>query len=251
MQGEALKRFDLMALHVDGYEIQRNGRFGIDEDFVAKLQAALPKLPPYQINKLGYLQEWIEDWKSGNQGHNVSPNFTFYPGRSITLRGQPELANAIRKWMDAHPSRGGFIINWDMCIWARLERPEQVSACIQTYMKNGPATNLHNRGANQSDASFGFTAGVAESLLQSHADEISLLPALPAGWTDGSVWGLRARGGYVVDLQWKGGKLESATIRAGSNSRVPIRVRNGEKTADLTINAGEVARLNAELRPAI
>ena len=112
-------------------------------------------------------------------------------------------------------------------------------------MSRGPALNLHNAGANQSDASFGFAAGVAEALVQSHAGEISLLPALPAGWEDGSASGLRARGGYDVSLQWKGGKLQTADIHSLKGGA--IKVRSGQKTATITIKPGEAVHLNADM----
>jgi alpha-L-fucosidase 2 len=218
---------------------------GVDEEFRGRLEAALTRLPPYRINRLGYLQEWIEDWKAGDQGHNVSPNFTLYPGSSITLRGTPELAAAIQKWMETRRGRGGWPTAWDISVWARLERGDRVSAWIQAFVRNSLAPNLHNSGSNQSDANFGFTAGVAEALLQSHADEISLLPALPTGWSDGSVEGLRARGGFEVSLEWKGGKLQSAEIR---NAGAPAcKVRYGAKTAEFALKAGQVLCLDADL----
>ena len=123
---------------------------------------------PYQIGSSGYLQEWIEDWNAGAQGHNVSPNFTFSPGSSITLRRDPLFAAAIQRWMEAHPARGGFPAAWDISVWARLERGDKVGEGIRAFVSKSVAANLHNAGANQSDATFGFTAGVAESLLQSH-----------------------------------------------------------------------------------
>ena len=218
---------------------------GVDEDFRGKLEAALTRLPPYQMNRLGYLQEWIEDWQAGPQGHNCSPNFTFYPGSSITLRRDPQLAAAIQKWMEKRRSRGGWPAAWDICVWARLERGDKVGAGVETFVRNSLAPNLHNSGSNQSDASFGLTAGVAESLLQSHAGEISLLPALPAGWSDGSVTGLRARGGFEVDIRWKGGKLQSAEIR--NTSATPCKVRYGAKTAEFSLKPGETIRVDANL----
>jgi alpha-L-fucosidase 2 len=109
----------------------------------------------------------------------------------------------------------------------------------------GPGLNLHNVGSNQSDASFGFTAAVAEALLQSHTDEISLLPAVPTNWRDGSVSGLRARDGYEVSMKWQGGKLQSAEI---SNAKGGTsKVRNGAKTATLTVKPSATLRVNAEL----
>ncbi len=225
--------------------IEASRILGVDADFRAKLEDALTKIPPYQIGNSGFVQEWIEDWKTGPQGHNVSPNFAFYPGNSLTLRGNPEFAAAYQKWLEAHPPRGGFIVAWDIAMWARLERGDQVAKCIEAYMSRGPALNLHNARANQSDASFGFAAAVAEALVQSHAGEISLLPALPAGWDDGAVSGLRARGEYDVSLQWMGGKLQSADIHGLEGGA--IKVRYGPRTATITIKPGETAHLKADL----
>ena len=221
---------------------------GVDADFRVKLEDALTRIPPYQIGSSGFVQEWIEDWKSGPQGHNVSPNFAFYPGCSITLRGNPEFATAYQKWVETHRPGGGFIVAWGIAVWARLERGDQVAKCIEAYMGRGPAPNLHNAGANQSDASFGFTAAVAEALVQSHAGEISLLPALPAGWDDGSVSGLRARGAYDVSMRWRGGKLQAAGLHGLKGGA--IQVRCGQKVASLTIKPGEVVHLNADLAAA-
>ncbi len=221
---------------------------GVDADFRARLEGALAKLPPYQINRLGCLQEWIEDWKAGDQGHNCSPNFPFYPGNSITLRGTPELAAAIGQWMETRRPGGGFPSVWYISVWSRLERGDRAAAFISAFVANSVALNLHHRGANQSDATLGFTAGVAEALLQSHAGEISLLPALPSGWSDGSVSGLRARGGFEVSMAWRSGKLQSAAIRNGS-ATADCRVRHGEKTASFSFAPGATIRLNSELIP--
>ena len=225
--------------------IEASETLGVDEAFRAKLRAALDRLPPYRINRLGCLQEWIEDWKAGDQGHNCSPNFPFCPGSSITLRGTPELAAAIGKWMETRRPGGGFPSVWYISVWSRLERGDKAAAFISAFVAKAVAPNLHNSGANQSDASFGFTAGVAESLLQSHAGEISLLPALSSSWTEGSVSGLRARGGCEVSIQWKDGKLQSAEIRSQPGGL--RKIRSGNRTATLSFKPGEVIRLNAEL----
>jgi alpha-L-fucosidase 2 len=225
--------------------IEASKLLDVDEDFRAKLEAALKRLPPYQINRQGYLQEWIDDWESGKQGHNCSPNFPFYPGCSITLRGNPDLAGAIQKWMETRKPGGGFPSVWYICVWSRLERGDKTSPFITSFVANAVAPNLHNRGANQSDATFGFTAGVAESLLQSHAGEISLLPAVSTNWKDGSLSGLRARGGFEVSLQWKDGALLSAQIRADNAG--PRSVRCGRKTRALSFQTGQTVRLDANL----
>ena len=211
-----------------------------DEDFGAKLADAIKKLPPYRVNSHGFLQEWIEDWTPGTEGHNVSPNFPLFPGSTITLRGSPELAGAINKWMETRQPRGGWITAWDTSVWARLERGEKVQQWLDTLVRNSLADNLHNRGSNQSDASYGLTAAVAEALLQSHAGELALLPALPPQWSSGSIRGLRARGGFEVDAAWRDGKLSEAVIRSLNGGST--RLRYGSVTRDVKLSKGDAYR---------
>jgi alpha-L-fucosidase 2 len=218
---------------------------GVDEDFRSKLSVALKRLPPYRINSRGYLQEWIEDWRGGAEGHNVSPNFPIFPGSTITLRGDPELAAAINQWMETRRARGGWITAWDTSVWARLERGEKVEQWMRSLIRTSLADDLHNRGSNQSDANFGLTAAIAEALLQSHAGEIGLLPALPPSWGAGSVSGLRARGGFEVAMRWKDGKLQSATIRNAASATA--KVRYGGRTTEVPVKSGRTVHLNADL----
>ena len=218
---------------------------GVDEEFGGQLDAALKRLPPYQIDRRGHLQEWLEDWQPGDQGHNMSPHFSFFPGNSITLRGAPDLAAALLHGMDARHSKGGWPLAWDICMWARLERGDQVAAGVRTMVGHSLAPNLHNKGSNQSDASFGLTAGIAEALLQSHAGELSLLPALPTGWRNGSVSGLRARGGFEVALEWHDGRLQMAEIR--HRNAATCKVRYGSRSAAFALKPGEPIRFNGDL----
>jgi alpha-L-fucosidase 2 len=214
----------------------------IDKGFGDKLEEALEKIPPYQIGKDGFLQVWIEDWIRGNEGHNESPNFGFFPGNSITLRGNPKIAEAIEKWLE--PRRIWLFWNstCDINYWARLENGEKTDTVIKQFFltptgRGGIGNNLHNTGANQSDANFGYTAGVAECLLQSHAGEISLLPALPVSWKNGSVTGLRARGGFEVNMEWRDGKLTKAEIKSLLGN--PCVVRADGKTTNYSPAKGE------------
>ena len=126
--------------------IEASKLLGVDEEFRARLEAALTRIPPYRINGRGFLQEWIEDWKPGSQGHNVSPDFPFYPGSSITLRGNPELARAIGNWMETRRPRGGWPTAWDLAMWARLERGDRVAACMRAIVRNSLAPQPAQRG---------------------------------------------------------------------------------------------------------
>jgi alpha-L-fucosidase 2 len=217
--------------------------FNVDQDFSVKLAEALDKIPPYMIGKDGLLQVWTEDWIRGNEGHNMSANFGFFPGNSITLRGNPEITAAIQKWLEPRVSRLSWTSAWDICDWARLENGARADTAIRQFFRVAPmrggasnqiprggiGNNLHNPSSNQSDANFGFTAGVAECLLQSHTGEISLLPALPASWKAGSVTGLKARGGFEVSIEWKDGKLTRAEITSLLGNSCVVRI-NGKTT---------------------
>ena len=223
-----------------GHCIEAENILGTDKSFGDRLSATLPKLPPYRINSHGYLQEWIEDWVGGSEGHNVSPNFPFFPGSTITLRGNPDLAGAIAKWMETRQARGGWITAWDTAVWARLERGEKVEQWLGALMRSSLADNLQNSRNNQSDANFGLTAAIAESLLQSHAGEISLLPALPPSWSSGSIRSLRARGGYEVDIAWRDGKLTESTIHSLNGGTAKLRY--GSVTREVNFSKGETYR---------
>lgn len=221
-----------------------------DHEFGKKLAEALKKIPPYQIGKDGLLQVWIEDWKRGNEGHNMSANFGFFPGNSITLRGNPEIAAAIRNWLEPRNVNMGWPTAWDICDWARLENGEKAETVIRNFFLEtggrGIGNNLHNTRYNQSDANYGFTAGIAECLLQSHAGEISLLPALPSSWKNGSVSGLRARGGFEVNMSWSNGKLTDCEIKSILGN--PCVVRYREKTNTYNIQAGRSIKLSGDIQ---
>ncbi|HWA87084.1 MAG TPA: glycoside hydrolase family 95 protein [Opitutus sp.] len=219
----------------------------VDDDFRAKLAAALPKLPPYRINRRGHLQEWIEDWQGGDEGHNVSPNFPLFPGSSITPRDNPELAGAIEKWMETRHPRGGWITAWDACIWARLHRGAKVHEWLQALWQHSLADNLQNARFNQLDANFGLTAAIAESLLQSQAGEIELLPALPPEWSTGSVRGLRARGGFSVDLFWRDGRLTRAVVGNATGHASSARIAYAGRSVNLSLAPGASQTLDAAL----
>lgn len=225
---------------------------GVDGDFSTELAEALDRIPPYLVGSDGMLQGWIEDWTRGRENHNWSGTFGLFPGNSITLRGTPELAAAVEAWLEPRPVTSFWNSAIDICQWARLENGDKADEVLRKiFMTNGRrfggfGNNLHFSGSNQSDINFGLTAAMAETLLQSHAGEISILPALLPGWKQGgSVTGLKARGGYEVSISWKDGELVSCTVK--STLGHPFTVRYGEKTKDFELAAGQSVTFGAGL----
>ncbi|MFC5451624.1 glycoside hydrolase family 95 protein [Paenibacillus aestuarii] len=202
----------------------------------AELASALERLKPLQIGKRGQLQEWSEDWDDEDVHHrHVSHLFGVFPGRQLTKKAAPQLFEAARQSLEQRGDGGtGWSLAWKIGLWARFQDGNRALRLISNLLQlvEDDGTNYHRGGvyANlfdahppfQIDGNFGFTAGVAEMLLQSHADGISLLPALPDAWPSGSVRGLRARGAFGVSLTWEHQRVQAAEVdsRAGGSCRV-------------------------------
>lgn len=216
----------------------------VDPDFRAELGKAMARLRPYQIGSRGQLLEWGEEFAEPEPQHrHCSHLFGLHPGRQITPRGTPELAAAARRSLELRGDGGtGWSKAWKINFWARLGDGDHAHKMLQELLTQSTQANLLDVCPPfQIDGNFGGCAGIAEMLLQSHAGEIQLLPALPGAWPAGAIKGLRARGGFAVDLAWRDGALTSTVIHSLGGKT--CRVRYGEKTVDLETDPGESRRL--------
>lgn len=223
------------------------------EATMLEVEKALPRLQKPKIGSDGRLMEWNEEFKESEPGHrHASHLFALHPGRQITKHGTPELAVAARKALEGRLAAGGGHTGWSRAwivnFWARLGAGDQALDNIQALLAKSTLPNLFDTHPPfQIDGNFGGVAGICEMLLQSHTGEIELLPALPTSWSTGFVTGLRARGGYEVDLTWKKSALDSAVIR-NVNGAEECRVRLGNKVVKLKVPQGQTISLNAKLK---
>ncbi len=232
----------------------------VDDDLRQRLENARAKLPPLQVGRHGQLQEWMEDFEDAIPNHrHTSHLISLYPEHQISPRTTPELARAAEVTIE----RRIHAPNWEQSEWgranlvvyyARLLKGNDAHESLRGLLAKATEDNLLTissagvAGADQNifaiDGNTAGSAGIAEMLLQSQAGEIEFLPALPASWLNGAIHGLRARGGYVVGIEWRAGKLAGATVSSLHGGSIPVRY--GDRKTAIHLRAGEEIHLRPE-----
>ena len=227
---------------------------GMDREFRNDIAAKRDRLLAPKIGKWGQLQEWMVDRDDPKDDHrHMSHLVAVHPGNQISVQKTPALAEAARVSLNARGDVStGWSTAWKINLWARLHDGDRAYKLIGNLLRlvgdsrmnykdgGGLYANLFDTHPPfQIDGNFGYTAGVCEMLLQSHAGEIHLLPALPKSWPTGEITGLRARGNIEVDIQWQDGKLVKATLHPKQDGS--FKVRYGKKVEELQLRAGQTA----------
>lgn len=229
--------------------IYASNELGIEDDFVREVVEAKNELAGPKIGSDGRLMEWAHEFPEVEPGHrHISHLFAVHPGEQINPWDTPDLVAAAKKSLDYRIANGGGHTGWSaawlISQYARIFDGNDAKKSLNTVLRKSTSPNLFGQHPPfQMDANFGTTAGIAEMLLQSHAGVLHLLPALPAEWADGSVKGLKARGGFTVDISWKDGRIVNATIYSENGGNIRLLYR--DDTSELSLKVGETYEYKA------
>lgn len=211
--------------------IKASEELNIERDFKDQIKTAMDKLPKYKINKFGGIQEWFKDFEEKEPGHrHISHLFGLYPGKEITEYKNEALIEGCKNTLSRRLAQGGGHTGWS-CAWiinfyARLKDSELAYKYLKILLSKLTYPNLFCvHPPFQIDGNFGGTAGIAEMLIQSHTEYIEILPAIPKEWKTGEVKGLKARGGFIVDIAWEDNKLTQLKIKATATGICNIKYR--------------------------
>ncbi|KYG32363.1 glycosyl hydrolase family 95 catalytic domain-containing protein [Alkalihalobacillus trypoxylicola] len=222
-----------------------------DTAYQKELMELRSKLPSPQIGKHGQIMEWLEDYEEAEPGHrHISQLFALHPGNQISPSQTPELAEAAKTTLERRLQFGGGHTGWSRAwiinMWARLEDGEKASENLQQLLAQSTLPNLFdNHPPFQIDGNFGGTAGIIEMLIQSHLNEIHLLPAIPKEWHSGYVKGLRTKGGFEIEMEWKEHRLTKVFIHSLKGNtchlryKSKIQVLNSNKPIEVKVNSIE------------
>jgi alpha-L-fucosidase 2 len=224
-----------------------------DADLVQKIEAAKAKLAPTRVNAEGRLMEWIEDYEETDPHHrHCSPLWGLHPGNQITA-ATPELLKGARLLLERRGDAStGWSMAWKSNFWARLRDGDRSRKLLSMLIGHGAGNLFCLHPPFQIDGNFGGTSAIAEMLLQSQqldakgAPVIDLLPALPTAWAEGKITGLKARGGFTVNLEWKAGKLANVTVVSALGG--PATLRSGDTTVSVTTTKGGTLKFDANLK---
>jgi alpha-L-fucosidase 2 len=245
--------------------IEASEILGRDKEFADTLKQVIPRIAPYQIGKFGQLQEWLEDKDDPNNKHrHVSHLWGVHPGKEINWKETPALMEAAKKSLIARGDEGtGWSLAWKINIWARFRDGNHAWKMVQMLLRQqgqskSAATGGGNTGGGsypnlfdahppfQIDGNFGGAAGIAEMLLQSHLDAIDILPALPDDLPNGYIKGMRARGGFEMEFEWRGGKLYQ--VKVISKAGYPLSLRYGDKSFSSPTKKGQALKFDGNLK---